>query len=111
MQMRAMVVGVVVVAVMAAIGLSWIVTGNAVALFRYFAPQVEQVRRETFEQSKAYRQGMVQELQNMRFQYEQAEPEHRAALRAVILRRAVDMPDDALTADLRAFVASLRRPQ
>lgn len=92
-------------------GLPWLVTGNAVAMFRVFAPQVEQVRRETFEQSKAYRQGMVQELQNMQFQYEQAAPEHRLALRSVILRRVADVPDDALTTDLRAFIADLRRAQ
>lgn len=93
------------------VGLIWALTGNSLALTKVFAPKFEQVRRETFEQSKAYRQGMVQELQNMQFQYVQAAPEHQAALRSVILRRAADVPDDALTADLRAFVAQLRRAQ
>lgn len=91
--------------------LSWVAQGNAFALYRYFAPKTEAVRRETFEQSKAYRQGLVQELQNMQFQYEQATPDHRAALRSIILRRVADVPDDALTVDLRAFISTLRRAQ
>ena len=102
------IVGGVVLATALLFGLPWAFTGNSLALFRYFAPKYEQARRETFEQSKAYRQGMIQELQNMQFQYEQASPDHRAALRSVILHRVADVPDDALTGDLRAFVAQLR---
>ena len=101
-------IGAVVLAASVIFGLPWAFTGNSLALFRTFAPKFEQVRRDTFEQSKAYRQGMVQELQNMQFQYEQASPSHKAALRSVILHRAADVPDDALTVDLRIFVAQLR---
>ena len=97
---------ITVVLVMA--GAGWIVEGNQFFLYQYFAPKTEAVRRETFEQSKAYRQGLVQELQNMQFQYEQASPEHRSALRSIILRRVADVPDDALTTELRIFISTLR---
>lgn len=105
------VIGGVAVVAIVLFGLPWLFTGNAVAIFRVFAPQTEQIRRETFEQSKAYRQGLIQELQNMQFQYEQARPEHKAALRSLILKRVADMPEDMLTSNLHEFISQLRRVQ
>lgn len=52
-------------------GTVWVVKGNNFFLSKIFNPAEEQVRRETFEESKAYNQGMIQELQNMQFQYYQ----------------------------------------
>lgn len=90
------------VALIIILALVWIVQGNEFFLFKVFAPQYEQVRRETFEQTKSYNQGMIQELQNMRFQYVQADAEHKAALANIILHRAADYPDDKLPPDLRS---------
>jgi hypothetical protein len=90
------------------LALGWVFTGNDFFLYRYFAPKQEAVRREVFEQSKAYRQGGVQELQNMQFEYEQASPDHKAALRSIILHRATDFPTDAMPADLYQFIESLK---
>lgn len=95
----------------ALLALTWALTGNDFFLFKVFAPKYEQVRRETFEQSKAYNQGMVQELQSMQFQYESASAEHKAALRSVILHRAADYPADKMPADLLAFVQTLKTQQ
>lgn len=88
------------------LALGWIFTANDLALSKVFVPKREQARRETFEQSKAYRQGAIQELQNMQFQYEQADSAHKAALASIILRRAADFEE--LPADLRGFVQSLK---
>ena len=98
-------VGVVVLL----LGLSWAVMGNQFFLYKVFAPKVEQVRRETFEQSKAYNQGQIQELSNMQFQYEQATSEHQLALRSIILRRAADFDENRLPPDLFRFIQQLRR--
>jgi hypothetical protein len=103
--------GVVVLVFVALFGLTWIVPGNDFLLYRYFAPKQEAVRRQVFEQTKSYNQGMIQELQNMQFQYEQADDSHKAALASIILHRAADFDEDRLPTDLRAFIASLRRPQ
>ena len=73
-----------------------------------FDPKYEQVRRETFEQSKAYRDGMVQELQNMEFQYLQADEAHKKALADIILHRTAAVPPDALTPELNSFIAQLQ---
>lgn len=104
--MKAFGIGITIVA--AILGITWIAQGNDFLLYRFFAPRTEQVRRETFEQSKAYRQGNVQELQNMQFEYAKATSDQKAALASVILHRAADFDEAAMPADLRSFVAGLR---
>ena len=93
------------------LGLGWLVQGNQFFLYRYFAPREESVRREVFEQSKAYNQGMIQELQNMQFEYVKADAEHKQALASIILHRAADYPEDRMPADLRVFIQGLKREQ
>ncbi len=105
------VVGVIVVALVMLVGLPWLVMGNDFFLYRYFAPKQEAVRRQVFEQTKSYNQGMVQELQNMQFEYVQAKPAQQAALASIILHRAADYDVDRLPPDLRSFIADLRRAQ
>jgi len=102
-------VGIGVLILVGMLALIWVVRGNDFFLYRTFAPKYEQVRRDTFEQSKAYRQGMVQELQNMQFEYVKAAPSQRDALASVILHRAADVDEGVMPADLRSFVAQLRR--
>lgn len=105
------VLGSIIGAIILILGLSWLVTGNDFFLYKVFAPKQEQVRREVFEQSKAYNQGMVQELQNMQFEYVKATPEQQKALASIILHRAADYDDTKLPADLYTFVKQLRREQ
>lgn len=89
--------------------LAWMVQGNEFFLQKFFAPKMEDVRRETFEHSKAYNQGMVQELQNMQFEYAKAKPEHQDALASIILHRVADYDVEKLPEDLRDFVRQLKR--
>jgi len=93
------------------LGLIWVIQGNDFFMYKVFAPKYEQARRETFEQSKAYNQGMVQELQNMQFQYLQANPEQQQALAFIILHRVADFDVNKLPADLRSFIEQLKRDQ
>ena len=51
---------------------------------------------------------LVQELENMQFQYQQADPQHRDALADIILHRSADVQPDALTPELNSFIARLR---
>ena len=89
----------------------WLSQGNDFFLYKFFAPKYEQVRRETFEQTKSYNQGMIQELQNMQFQSLQADTNHQDALAAIILHRAADYPADKLPADLYQFIQQLKQKQ
>lgn len=96
--------GAVVVAIGGGV---WLAAANDLALRKVLAPAHEQVRRETFEQSKAYRQGLVQELENMRFEYTKAAPEHKAALASIIRHRAAGAPEGAIPPDLSNFIKEL----
>lgn len=54
-------------------------------LFKTFAPKYEQVRRETFEQSQAYNEGMRRDLESIRNEYlATTDPASKAALRATV---------------------------
>lgn len=90
------------------IGLGWLLTANELALRSVFSPRQEVVRREVFEQTKAYNQGYIQELQNMQAQYITATSEQRSGLRTIILHRAADYPADKLPPDLRAFIEEIK---
>jgi hypothetical protein len=92
-----------------ALGIVWVAQGSDFFLFKVFAPKEEQVRREVFEQSKAYNEGMVQELQSMMFEYAKATPEQKDALASIILHRVAGYDVDKLPSDLREFVLQLRR--
>jgi hypothetical protein len=93
---------------LALIALGWVLMANNLAMTSVFAPAQEQVRRNTFEQSKAYNDGMIKELEAMQFEYIQAEPEHQAALRSLILSRAAGFPNDNLPPDLKNFLNELK---
>jgi hypothetical protein len=91
----------------ALIALGWIFAGNDLAMMKVFAPAKEQVRRETFETSKAYRDGMVQELRAMQFEYMKADDAHKAGMANVIRHRLAGFPEDAIPSDLQTFIKEL----
>src|SRR3989338_542614 len=97
--------------IVAILALSWVVMGNDFFLYQYFAPKREAVRRQVLEQTKSYNEGMVQELQNMQFDYVRADESHKAALADIILHRAAnyDLDDSRVPTSLRDFVQNLRR--
>jgi len=99
---------VIVFAVGLALGSYWLAGANNLAFTKYFSPRLESVRREVFEQSKAYNQGMIQELQNMQFAYFRSDKEQRRALGAIILHRVADFDENKLPYDLKTFIQHLR---
>jgi hypothetical protein len=101
-------VGLYLMAIVVIVGIIWFAQGNDFFLYRFFAPKYEQVRRETFEQTKSYNQGMIQELQNMQFQYIQADSSEKQALASIILHRAADYDVEKMPADLRSFIINLK---
>jgi len=89
--------------------ISWFFQGNDFFMYKLFAPKYEQVRRETFEQTKSYNQGMIQELMAYQFEYIKADPAHKTALAAIILHRSADFPLDNMPLDLRNFINDIRQ--
>jgi hypothetical protein len=100
-------VGLSILALAALIGLGWLFAGNNLALRKVFAPAHEQVRRETFEESKAYRDGMVQELRAMQFEYLKADDSRKAGMANVIRHRLAGFPEEALPRDLQDFIHTI----
>ena len=86
---------------------TWGVAYHDLIFTSFFAPKYENVRRNTFEQSKSFRTGAVQELQNMQFEYIKASPEHKKALADIIRHRATEVPEDAMPTDLQSFISNL----
>ncbi len=106
-------VGAIIGILVLILGLTWVLQGNDFFLYKYFGPKYEQTRRQIFEQSRAFNQGMVQELQNMQFEYIKASPEHKKALASIILHRAAgyNLNDPIVPADLSSFIEQLKREQ
>src|SRR5574341_819953 len=99
----------IVLVIVVVLGLIWGIQGNNFFMYKVFAPKYEQTRREVFEQTKSYKQGMIQELSNMQFEYYQASPEHQKALASIILHRSADYDENMLPSDLRSFIQLLKR--
>jgi hypothetical protein len=56
----------IVLVFVAVLAIAFAVRGTDFFLYKLFAPREEAARRETFEQSKSYRDGLAQELWDMR---------------------------------------------
>lgn len=79
------------------IGLGWLFVFNDLAMSKIVDPKREEIRRETFEQSKAYRDGMIQELQNMQFEYIKTDSAHKILLASIIRHRAAGIDKNVQT--------------
>jgi len=100
----------VILVVMMAIG--WIAMGNDFFMYKFFAPKQEAVRRQVFEQTRSFNQGMVQELQNMQFDYVKTTDKNaKEGLASIILHRAsgFNLNDPIVPADLRSFIEKLKQ--
>ncbi len=90
----------------------WLVQGNDFFMYKFWAPKQETVRRQVFEQTRSFNQGMIQELQNMQFEYvKEKDSQAKAALASIILHRAsgYNLEDSAVPADLRSFISKLKQ--
>ena len=105
------VIGWFVLAVVIATAVGWFAEGNEFFMYKFFAPKQEAVRRQVFEETKSYNQGMIQEISNMQFEYIKASPEHKAALAQIILHRVADYNEAKLPANLRQFINELKANQ
>lgn len=102
------IVGLILLALIGIIAVTWIAQGNDFVLYKVFAPKYEDVRRTTFENTKSYRQGMVQEIRNYQAQYVTATPEQKEALASIILHQVADFPEENMPPDVQQFIKMLR---
>ena len=104
------IIGLALLTLIVVLGLGWIAQGNDFFLYKVFAPKYEQVRRQTFEQTKSYNQGMVQELQKMQLEYisHTGDTNVQTAMASVILHQAADYPEESMPDSLRTFIRQLK---
>ena len=102
-------IGLIIIGVFLAIeGLAFAFTGADLIFYRFYGPKYEAARRQVFEQTKSYRQGYIQELSNMQFEYVKADSAQKPMLADLILHRAADFPEEDLPADLAEFIRELK---
>ena len=90
---------------------AFMIQGTDFFLYKTFAPRQEAVRREVFEQSKAYRDGLLQEIRSAQIDYAKAESsQQKLAIGSLVLHDAAGFRDE-LPPDLEAFVLTVRAEQ
>lgn len=110
MDMKEIVAVVLIIAVFLAVvlGLTWIIQGNDFFMYKFFAPKMEQVKREVFEKSKEYQHGTIQELDKMRLEYVKTnDADIKAAIGIRALRMVAEFDKSKLPADLREWIYSI----
>lgn len=100
---------IAVCVLLAILALGWVLQGNDFFMYKYFAPKIVQVQRETFEESKPYNQGMIQDLRKAQQEYAQADEKGKDALCSIMLHRFADYPEDKMAPDLQSFMDELRQ--
>lgn len=76
--------------------------------YQFFAPKYRAAENVVFQQSQQYNEGMVRDLENIKRQYQTANPEQKQALRALTLHRFEVYPFDRLPPDLQNFYRSIQ---
>ncbi len=104
-------IGATLLGIILLLGIAWAVTGTDFFLYKVFAPKYEQVRHDTFKNSQAYNDGMLQELRATQLKYEQSSPAHKDALGSIVLHQFAAYDVNRLPVDLQLFVEKLRREQ
>lgn len=75
---------VILALIIFSMALGWAIKGNQFFMYKFFAPKEEAVRRETYEQTKSYRQGSVQRLGTLCQQVAEADDGHKGMINDII---------------------------
>lgn len=100
----------VLVAMLVMYALGFLATGGDLAIYRFWAPKMENARREVFENTQSYVQGKTEYLSRLRFQYQTAEAgsAQQAAIRSLVVSEASTVDNSKLPVDIQAFVAQMK---
>ena len=97
-------IGLAAVVVAGIGGAAWIATENSYRLSEHYAPRIENVRRSTFEQSRAFQEGTIRDLDNLRLEYGRAGSDaQRQTIADTARHRLADVPVEQLPPSLQAF--------
>lgn len=91
------------------ISIGFIAQGTDFFMYKFFAPKYENVRRETFENTKSYIQGTIQDMRSFQREYVSADDNQKNALKTIFNHRFADFPEDKIPNDLKDFVNQMRK--
>jgi len=78
----------------------------------FIGPKRENVRREIFEETKSYNQGMKQDLVKYLHEYNMSkDPEEKKAISATVRHQMSDYNEMKLSPELRSFLTRCRSEQ
>lgn len=97
------VIGVVILCLALLLGTVWLFQGSDFFMYKVFAPKYEQVRRNTFEQSRAFNEGERQHLASIQAQFATSTPEQQHALANLVMQNYAAYDISKLTPQLRQF--------
>jgi hypothetical protein len=100
--------GVVVGCLVVVFGFVWLAQGNDFFMYKVFAPAKANVEREVFENSDSFVRGTNADIQAYYLEYVKADPEHKAAIKAVVLEKTAKFPEEQMSETVRRFVHQLR---
>lgn len=88
------------------LGITWLAQGSDFFLYSVFAPKYEAVRRQTFEQTKSYNEGVAQEIRSAELDFARAKTtEEKQAIASYVLHETAAYDTTKLPPDLSAFLA------
>ena len=100
-------VGIVVLVVGGIVGLAFGAPYLRLQVMRMYGTELESVKTDIYRENKAYVEGTVRDLRDLRREYKAANAEHRDAVKDLILHRAGELDWDRLPGDLRDFLNEL----
>ena len=77
----------------------------------HYAPRYEDVRRETYEHSRAFQEGTLRDLDNLRLEYARGDDAQKAAIADTARHRLADVPIEQLPPALRTFAQTVEQGQ
>src|SRR5579863_8950716 len=89
-------------------GLGFLATGGDLAIYRFWAPKMENAQREVFQNTQGYVQGKTEYIGRLRYQDTLAKGDSKAALKVLILSEASTVDNTKLPYDLQAFLSQLK---
>lgn len=89
--------------------LGWFSMGNEFFMVKYFSPKYEQVRTDTYRNSQAYQDGVVNELQKLQVEYANSQSQDAKDIIAdTVVHKSATYPGP-LPSSVAGFVAQCKR--
>lgn len=80
-------------------------------LDQHYQPAYEDIRRETYEHSRAFNEGTIRDLQNLQLEYARGNDAQKDAVRSIARERLADIDLSRLPVSLRSFARDMESVQ